>query len=132
MVNLMGRFAMIVLIMGDARAIERDLDVLDMDARVSHLKPSEPLAGDRYRIRARALDQPGLVHEVAEVFREHGANIESLSSTLEAAPITGSPVFAMDIDVTVAAGHPFDHFEHDLTAACDAAGIDWSIIAVDV
>ena len=42
------------------------------------------------------LDQPGLVHEVANILRGHGVNIETMDTKLEAAPETGAPIWSSD------------------------------------
>src|SRR5262245_41945657 len=44
------------------------------------------------RIEAVALDHPGIVNEVAHALAERGVNIESLTTRLANAPMSGSPL----------------------------------------
>lgn len=133
MANLMGRFAIAMLLSGDASALERDLAAFaaatGMEARLSPVAGAAKASGRAYRFEARALDRPGLVHEVAEVFREHGANVETFDSTIEPAPVSGAPVFAMAAVVTLDGDTAA--LERDLEGACDALGIDWTLRAVE-
>jgi glycine cleavage system transcriptional repressor len=129
MANLMGQFAIAMLVSGDPSALETDLPELTaatgIEARLSPVTTDTKRTGDTYRFDARALDQPGLVHEVAEVFREHGANVETFDSTIEPAPVSGSPVFAMTAVVSFDGDRTA--LEQDLDRACDALGIDWTL-----
>jgi glycine cleavage system transcriptional repressor len=58
--------------------------------------PAVPL-----RIEAVALDHPGIVHEVAHALAEKGVNIESLTTRVTQAPMSGSPLFEMTLEVSV-------------------------------
>jgi glycine cleavage system regulatory protein len=51
-----------------------------------------------YRLTATAIDQPGLVHRLSHLLRAAEVNIESLETHLKPAPITGTPMFEMEID----------------------------------
>src|SRR5262245_11042842 len=58
--------------------------------------PAVPL-----RIEAVALDHPGIVHEVAHALADRGVNIESLTTRVSHAPMSGSPLFEMVLEVSV-------------------------------
>jgi glycine cleavage system transcriptional repressor len=140
MVNLHGQFAMMLLVSGSAVAIERlgaDLaglqtasaihaDVVPADmAPVGARAPAIP-----YRLTTSAMDHPGLVQSVAHVLRELGVNIESAETTLHQAPITGTPLFEMELIVAVPAGTPLAKLREVVGAACDELNIDWQLTAV--
>jgi glycine cleavage system transcriptional repressor len=128
MANLQGQFAIMVLIGAAQEAIDRiraDLDALTSQTRV-HAQVTEAVtAGVRiasrlpFRLTGRALDQPGLVHVVANLLRSLNVNIESMDTTLEAAPITAAPVFAMDLIIAVPTDTPVPKLRDELTRVCD-------------
>jgi len=131
MLNLHGRFAIAMLVTGtDAvlDAVAADLAELaaatSIDVRLTpaeeHVRREPPALR---RLTARALDQPDLVHQVADALRRGGANIESLETTVEAAPTTGSPMFAMEI-VLSGGG---DGMEAELAAVCRELDLDWEL-----
>ena len=135
MANLLGRFAIAMLVTGDDAAVERiTADVGDLmqrtgvDARftgVDHSGDAEPK--QTYRFAAEALDQPGLVHEVADVFARHGVNIETLDTTLVSAPETAAPLFAMNGVVAVPDDAVYADLQQELGRACDAMNISWTL-----
>jgi glycine cleavage system transcriptional repressor len=109
MANLIGQFAVAVLVSGTADAIDRiaaDADALraqtGLELRLTPVEGERRAQGPAFRFHGQALDEPGLVHQVADVFRAHGANIESLSTSIEPAPVSGAPVFTIDAVVSTA------------------------------
>src|SRR5579871_3840331 len=88
MANLQGQFAIVMLVSGADEALE---------ALAAEIAALEARTGINARLIARALDQPGVVHQVANALRGLDVNIESMETTLVAAPITGAPVFSMDL-----------------------------------
>ena len=76
------------------------------------------------------MDHPGLVQSVAHVLRELGVNIESAETTLQQAPITGTPLFEMALVVAVPAGMPLTRLRDAVGAACDELNIDWQLNAL--
>ena len=139
MANLQGQFAVMVLISAQPEAIGRltaDLDALMSQTRI-HAQLTAAVSarvgtGPRlpFRLTGRALDQPGLVHVVANLLRSLNVNIESMETTLEAAPITAAPVFAMDLIVAVPNDIPVPKLRDELARICDPLNIDWHLAAL--
>ena len=136
MANMHGQFAIVMSIAGPPAAIERitaDLDALGrrtrIDARLTPAARAVAPATPRlpHRLTGRALDQAGLVHHVANVLRSLDVNIESMETTLEAAPVTGAPVFAMDLVIAVPSETPVQALRDELGRVCDALNIDWHL-----
>lgn len=111
----------------DAHARETDLTI--------HARPTSKVAdvapGRVYRLRADTMDHPGIVQQVASFFARQGCNIAQLETDVWAAPHTGTPMFTLDLEVTVPARlsaralrEAFDAFcaEVDLDATLEAAG----------
>jgi glycine cleavage system transcriptional repressor len=140
MVNLRGQFAVMVLVMGDAPTLQRiagDLEILSAQSKLhAELRPAATIAAPvraqarPYRLRASAMDQAGLVHRLAHLLRQHNVNIENLQTQLSAAPITGAPVFAMDMVVSVPEQTPLHALRQALGRLCDDLNIDWDLSGV--
>jgi glycine cleavage system transcriptional repressor len=136
MANMHGQFAIVMLISATQETIDRvtaELDTLSEQAGIQvQLTPAAPVgAGTKprlpYRLTGRALDQAGLVHQVANALRSLNVNIESLETTLEAAPVTGAPVFAMDLVIAVPEDTPIRKLRDELGQVCDSLNIDWQL-----
>jgi glycine cleavage system transcriptional repressor len=136
MANLQGQFAMVMLIAGRDEAIESisaEMGALaagtGIQARLTPVTAGTPPSSPRLpcRFTGRALDQPGLVHRVAEVFRDFDANIETMETTLEPAPITGAPLFEMNAVLAVPASVSMKALREELGRVCDAINVDWEL-----
>lgn len=140
MVNLHGQFAMMMLVSGDEQVMARltaDLGELQAASALhADLVPADmtqPVtrgAAIPYRLTTAAMDHPGLVQSVAHVLRELGVNIESAETTLQQAPITGTPLFEMELVVAVPAGTPVAKLRDALGRVCDELNIDWQLTAL--
>lgn len=110
MVNLRGRFALLLLAegsverLGEARrglgalGAERGLQVV-FGSEGGHAAP--PAAGLAFRVETYSLDQPGIVHRTSQLLHRLGANIEELDTRLESAPFSGDAIFRMRLRVIV-------------------------------
>jgi glycine cleavage system transcriptional repressor len=136
MANLQGQFAMVMLVAGPEEAIEKvsaEVDALasgtGIHARLTPVaEATTPTAASvPCRFAGSALDQPGLVHRVAEVFRHFDANIETMETTLGAAPITGAPLFEMTAVVAIPASVSMQALRDELGRVCDAINVDWEL-----
>ncbi len=139
MANMHGQFAIAMSIAGSAEAVDRittDLDTLSAQTGIhAQLTTAvQVVAGANsrlaYRLTGRALDQAGLVHQVANVLRSLDVNIESMDTTLEAAPETGAPVFAMELVIAVPGDTQVETLRDELGRVCDSLNIDWSLAAL--
>jgi glycine cleavage system transcriptional repressor len=138
MANLGGQFAIAVLIHGTEAAVDRIRTEIEslaaktgMHARLTPVRPTpQPTPRSAYRLTARGLDQIGLVHEVASALTRFQLNIESMETTLEPAPHTGAPVFAMDLDISIPSGTDIDAVKRELARVCDSLNIDWQLISL--
>ena len=136
MANMQGQFAIMMVVGGTREAIERitsDLETLSLEAGIhARFTPTgradvEATPRLAYRLTGRALDQSGLVHQVANLLRSLNVNIESMETELEAAPITGAPIFAMDLVIAVPQDIAIQKLRDELAAMCDSLNIDWQL-----
>ena len=138
MANLGGQFAIAVLIHGTQAAVERITDDIEslasktgMRAQLTPVRPTPHVTPrSAYRLTGRALDQVGLVHAVASALARFQLNVESMETTLEPAPHTGAPTFAMDLEVSVPSGTDIDALKRELARVCDSLNIDWQFNAL--
>jgi glycine cleavage system transcriptional repressor len=106
MARLGGEFAILMLVsMPEDRiaALDADLEALAAEGYKLTTTPTGR-AGARpdwlpYRIEVEGADHEGIIHEVARYLSERGINIESVDSETTAAPVSGSPLFAMTAQV---------------------------------
>jgi glycine cleavage system transcriptional repressor len=138
MVNLRGQFAMMVLVGAQASVLEkigRELGELsDQSGIHAQWRLAEPMAASAgavaarpYRLRASAMDQPGLVHRVSQLLRDLNVNIESLQTQLGAAPITGAPVFAMELVLAIGPTVGVGRLREAIGKLCDQYNMDWEL-----
>jgi glycine cleavage system transcriptional repressor len=111
MAILGGEFAVMLLFAvapDRAEGLARDLPRYAEQAKLTAVlhQTTSPTQRDRrpavpLRVEAVALDHPGIVHEVAHALSELGVNIESLTTRVTEAPMSGSPLFEMTLEVSV-------------------------------
>ena len=139
MVNLHGQFVIMMLVEGSGQVMERlraELDALAAKSRIHVELTSADLgrvttsAALPFRLTTRAMDHPGLVQSVAHTLRAKNVNIESAETTLQSAPITGTPLFEMEFVVSVPASTPVAELREALGRLCDDLNIDWQLTAL--
>jgi glycine cleavage system transcriptional repressor len=113
MAVLGGDFAVILLFSVEDeafRAIEGGVEALSARTGLSVIlrKTRHEIALEQpslvWRIRAVAMDHPGIVHRLAQAVADRSFNILELSSQTTPAPVSGTPVFSMEMTVAVPAG----------------------------
>lgn len=137
MVNLRGQFAMMMLVAGDEATLARvrgDLWQLSQKSNLqAELRPATDQVGTAsaqsvpYRLTATAIDQPGLVHRIAHLLRSADVNIESLETRLAPAPITGAPLFEMELIISIPRTTPVGRLREQIAALCNQINIDWEL-----
>jgi glycine cleavage system transcriptional repressor len=109
MAVLGGEFAMIVLVSGSDKDIERLQSGVDAVGKRCGLdlvvkstnEPVRDRKGRPYRLECVSLDTPGIVHSVTGLLRRRGINIDDLDTETRGAPFTGAPMFHMRITMIV-------------------------------
>lgn len=104
-----GEFALIVLIAGhgsnlvkiasDYRQIETETGLT-----ISIKTPAARSAPDPflpYRLTASCMDHPGIVYQISAVLSSLGINIESMETETYAAPVSGTPIFRLDAEISI-------------------------------
>lgn len=133
MVNLRGQFALILLIEAPDNVIHELSNTLVETGRelglVVNVPPQAkaefvPRDAIPFRLRAFAMDQPGIVHRITHLLNHHGANIEELQTRLEPGSYTGTPLFTMELRMTVPSAVPVRVLRQQLEELCDSLNCD--------
>ncbi|MGH7648466.1 MAG: glycine cleavage system protein R [Gemmatimonadaceae bacterium] len=74
---------------------------------VRHLRdraaPATPVQSPpTWLVTASAMDHEGIIHAITDVVRANGGNILELETSTESAPMSGSPLFALRMLITLA------------------------------
>jgi len=140
MVNLHGQFAMMMLVTGPDEVMGRLQDGLGTLKRQT-LVHAELHSADMgpggtsakampYRLNTWAMDHPGLMQSIAHLLGELGVNIESADTSLRPAPYTNTPLFEMELIVSLPALTPVAGLREALGRQCDELNIDWQLTAL--
>jgi glycine cleavage system transcriptional repressor len=109
MISMGGEFAVIMLIDGSEQQIDALCDdtecwkgLEDLHVSLKRTRPprQEQTAGLPYTIKTLSQNTPGIVHAVTDLLRRRGLSILELETNVTPAPFTGSPMFAMKIELT--------------------------------
>lgn len=132
MVVMGQEFAIIMMVSGTWDAVakfETQIPVLEsrlgLSILVKRTNRREPQkAALPYSVNVIALDNPGIVHEIANFFAVQGINIESLETSTYAAPHTGSPMFALNMIVNIPARVHIGALRESFMLFCDDRNLD--------
>jgi glycine cleavage system transcriptional repressor len=121
MAVLGGDFALIMLLAGEKPQLEaagaeigkwgqrQGMSVLARPTSAP-AKAAQPSA----EIEIEMPDQPGIVARVTHFLAERGANVENLETSLRPAPFTGTPTFAMHLDIRSSGQLPLEELRRAL------------------
>ncbi len=109
MVNLRGQFAILLLVEGADSVLTAVRESLPRAAEAIGLRVTFTTQADGalqksgvpYKLKTYSMDQPGIVHRVSTLLQQHHVNIESLQTRLESGAFMGSPLFTMELHITV-------------------------------
>jgi glycine cleavage system transcriptional repressor len=104
-----GEFALIILISGESGHLHkianhyRELEVetglaIALKTPTSR-KPAESFLP--YTLTASCMDHPGIVYLITGILSSFGINIESMETKTYAAPVSGTPIFRLEADISV-------------------------------
>lgn len=132
MTVLGGEFAMLLLVSGHWGAItrlERQLPTLEKKLELTLLaKHTEPRTSmqDRipYVVDVVAMDHPGIVRDVADFFASREINIEELSTWTYPAAHTGTPMFSLNMTVSIPGEVHIGRLRDEFTGFCDNLNLD--------
>lgn len=77
-----------------------------------------------YAVQVIALDNPGIVSDIAQFFASQDINIENMETSAYAAPHTGTPMFALDMTVNIPAQIHLASLRESFLLFCDDRNLD--------
>ncbi len=132
MTTLGSEFAMLLLVSGNWHTLNRLEQGLDKLCEGGHLTVSirktdvKPAEEDRmpYAIDVVALDQQGIVYNLAEFFSSRDIEIADVATRSYAAAHTGAPMFAVQMAVNVPATIHIAQLREEFLELCDRLNLD--------
>lgn len=132
MAVLGGEFALMLMISGNWSAVaklESQLSGLEKKLALTLLsKPTEPRPVQQnmvpYVVDVVAMDHPGIVHHIADFFAGQAINIEEMSTWTYPAAHTGTPMFSLNMTISVPAELNIGRLRHEFTVFCDDLNLD--------
>lgn len=132
MTVLGGEFAVLLLVSGEASAIESlhaQVDEIEQTLGMrlllkatSEARPAENTVP--YSVEVASLDHPGIVHKLSSFFSSRNINIVNLQTERYAAPHTGSPMFALHMTIGIPAEISIAQLRETFTDFCDELNLD--------
>lgn len=77
-----------------------------------------------YMVEVVAMDNPGIVHNLAHFFSARNINIQDLNTSSYAAPHTGTPMFAVHMTVQIPAKQHIAGLREEFMDFCDQLNLD--------
>ncbi len=134
MTVLGGEFAVMMMASGaqaGITALEQQIpplaEALGLTTIVKRTIPRQLKPAIAFNVNVIALDNPGIVHEIANFFSSQHINIDDLETGTYAAPHTGTRMFSLDMKITVPPTVKIAVLREDFLTFCDNLNLDASI-----
>ncbi|KZX82153.1 glycine cleavage system protein R [Oleiphilus sp. HI0009] len=131
MTVLGGEFAVIMMISGQPNSItklEEALpalsDELGLTTTIKHTVARPSAQAFSYTVDVVALDNPGIVHEIAQFFSSAQINIDDLSTGTYSAPHTGTQMFNLNMLIRIPADTHIASLRENFIDFCDDRNLD--------
>lgn len=131
MTVLGGEFAVIMMVSGAWDAIgrlESSLPAvskkLELTTTVKHTQQRNPSQVMAYSVNVVALDNPGIVHEIAQFFSKQNINIDDLHTGTYSAPHTGTQMFNLSMCIQLSSDTHVASLREEFMDFCDDMNLD--------
>ncbi len=130
-----GEFAVLLLVGGPEAAIDDFVadtagleESLNMKIMVKRTRSADRQAAMvTSSVKVVAIDNPGIVHKLASFLSSRQINIVDLNTERYAAAHTATPMFAVDMKISVPAEIPFKQLRDEFIDMCDELNLDASM-----
>jgi len=131
-----GEFAIIVLVSGDGDSLStissrsKDLE-METGLIVRMKTPGARVSRElflSYKLTASCMDHPGIVYRISSMLRSLGVNIESMETKTYSAPVSGTPLFQLEAELSVPTGANLDELWERLSDFQREENIDIELI----
>jgi glycine cleavage system transcriptional repressor len=127
-----GEFALILLVAGNWDSIAKlegalpglsdRFGLLITFKRTEKRKPDKPLIP--YEVEVVSMDHPGIVHDVADFMSARNINIETLDTETYSAAHTGTPMFSLNMRISVPGDTHIASLRDEFGEFCDDLNLD--------
>ena len=128
-----GRFSIMTLFSCETDQLEaiknglQGLKELGLDTSLHEAE--EPMAVPRQaalplKMEITALDHPGIVQKVVHILRKHKVNVESLNTQISRAPLSGAPLFNLNLEAAIPAEISISEIKGELAALASEMNLD--------
>ena len=131
MTVLGGEFAVIMMISGSWECIARLegalpalSESLGLTTAIKQTKPRKTAQAFSYTVNVVALDNPGIVHEIAQFFSAQKINIDDLVTGTYSAPHTGTQMFNLNMIIQVPSDTHIATLREEFIDFCDERNLD--------
>jgi glycine cleavage system transcriptional repressor len=137
MMRLGGDFAMLMFVTAPEDRIEELRDALsdfhyasfDVHTRLSEVSEPEETPAIPCAITVLGADHMGIIHQITRYLAEQGLNLETVTTEVVAAPMSGSPLFTMSAVVKVPPHLEVADLREALEFIGDEVGVDTKVFA---
>jgi len=135
MTVLGGEFAMMLLVSGTEECIDSIIAKLEGTGEKLNLtliaKETQKLESDKrwlpYQITVVSMDHPGIVHNISDFLSSHDLNIEEIETNTYPAAHTGTPMFSLEMTISVPADSSVRSLRDEFITFCDDLNLDASL-----
>ena len=135
MTVLGGEFAMMLLVTGSQDCIDNIISKLDKTGEKLNLTliAKETNSQDSnqkrlpYQITVVSMDHPGIVHNISDFLSSRNLNIEEIETNTYPAAHTGTPMFSLDMIISVPADSSVRTLRDEFLVFCDDLNLDASL-----
>ena len=135
MTVLGGEFAMMLLVTGTQECIENILSKLEATGEKLNLtliaKETEVEDTNKerlpYQVNVVSMDHPGIVHNISDFLSSRNLNIEEIETKTYPAAHTGTPMFSLDMIISVPFDSSIKSLRDEFVTFCDDLNLDASL-----
>ncbi len=131
MTVLGGEFAVIMMVSGSwdniaklENALPSLSQRLELTTTIKHTTARNSAPSLAYSVNVVALDNPGIVHEIAQYFSSQNINIDDLHTGTYSAPHTGTQMFNLTMTIRLAADTHIASLREEFMDFCDDLNLD--------
>jgi len=135
MTVLGGEFAMMLLVTGNQECIDNIISKLEQTGEQLNLtliaKETQPQESDKrrlpYQVSVVSMDHPGIVHNISDFLSSRNLNIEEIETQTYPAAHTGTPMFSLEMTISVPADSSVRTLRDEFIIFCDDLNLDASL-----
>lgn len=135
MVRLGGDFAMLMFVSAPEERIdglraavaEVHYSKYDVQTRLSEVDEPEEAAATPCAINVRGADHMGILHQIARYLGQQGINVETMTTEIVAAPMSGTPLFTMAAVVRVPPQLAIEDLREAMAFIGEEVGVDTEV-----